>query len=137
MVGQVSVPWPIEEIPDADRLFMRVHQVFIRNGEVRSACFKDQPRPGTGMSTDWSRYSTPERTRAGGPKPPSLYAVVALNVGEVRRIPDQRVVHDPLTDNRAHTLVHGPKGDAHPQIRLQYLPISRIVVPPDQPVGDI
>jgi hypothetical protein len=115
---------------------MRVHRVFVRDGEVRSACFKDMPHEGAGMSTDWSKYATPEQTRQRGAKVASNYVVIEMNVGDVRAIPDQRVAHDPLDDNRAHSLVHGPKGEGHPRIRLEYLRIARIVILLEPPEDD-
>src|SRR5687768_13729856 len=111
------MPWPTADVPDQDALFMRVFRDMMRDDQINPGCFKDLPRAGDGMSTNWSRYSTPAETRAGGPKPASEYGVIEMNVGEVRRIPDQRVVHDPLPHNRAHTLVHGPKGSHHPRLR--------------------
>ena len=108
---------------------MRVHRQWFKHGELRSGCFKNLPDDvADGMSTDWSNYATPEETRQRTGKT-SLYAVIALPVGQVRQIPEQVVRHAPLPDNRAHTLVFGPKGDKHPRIRLHYLRIARLVLP--------
>lgn len=128
----MTPPWQQEQIPDDEDLYMRVHQVHWKDGGPRPGCFKDMPDRGDGMSTDWSRYRSPEATRLGnGHKDPANYGVVALNVGAIRAIPyqtggeRQRVVHDPLPDNRARTLVHGHKPA---RIRLEYLRITRVVI---------
>ena len=75
--------WQPEQIPDEDRLFMRVHTTWIPRGEVSPGAFQNRPAGATGMSTDWQRYSTPEQTRQRSKKP-SEQAVIELIVGEVR-----------------------------------------------------
>src|SRR3974390_1478453 len=57
--------WPKEDIPEEDRIFMRIHLATFR-------CAKDQaPPPGVfrnhkgGMSVDWEKYATAEMTQAG------------------------------------------------------------------------
>lgn len=101
--------------------------------------FQNRPDELTGaMSTDWSRYATPEETRARARKP-SLNAVGRLHVGAVRQIPMQAVVHSPirnhptLPDNRAHADVTGPKMSVDLDIQDQYSQICEIVLPvPDR-----
>lgn len=98
---------PAEHIPDADLLFYRVHVSLVKasGGKIRPNCFRD---PGDGMSTDWSKYSTPERTRLGkGPEKAPSYGVVALHVERVRQIEALSVVHAPTDDNDAHAHVLG------------------------------
>lgn len=79
------------------------------------------------MSTDWSKYSTPEETRGRvrSGRSPDDYGVLRMNVGEVRGIPSQAVNHKPLDDNRAHTNVTGPTGNKTEVTRIRYL-FSRI-----------
>jgi hypothetical protein len=98
---------PVEEVPDEHELYYRIHVNLVRdNGyRVRPNCFRDL---GGGMSTDWSKYSTPDRTRSakGDEKAPS-YGIVALGVSGVRAIQHLSVIHAPLEGNDAHTNVHG------------------------------
>lgn len=114
-------------------MYMRVHRSYIVvPGRIPTGCFKDAPKDGDGMSTDWSKYREPEITQTAGAKGASTYAVIALNVQAIRDIesdPKQTVVHDPLGDNRAHTLVHGPKGSGFPEIRVKFARISTFVIP--------
>ncbi len=99
--------WEIEQILDEDYLFMRVHK---NNFDVRT----QKPKPiafdnhGSGMSTDWDKYSTPLDTKQRA-KIPKNYGVISLNAGEVRQIEDQSVEHSPSIENRAHTDVKGQK----------------------------
>ena len=103
MVDDQLVPWEAEPIPDNDHLYLRVHV----NGldaerQLHPGIFRDR----NGMSTDWSRYSTPEEARARSGKP-ELNGLVALVAGIVRSVEGLSVQHTPLPANRAHTDVHG------------------------------
>lgn len=112
------VPWEVEEIPDQDILFMRIPRIYFPDGILNPAAFHNTPTRKDGMSTDWNKYSTARDTRRRSQrKPPEEHAVVQLVVGEVRKIPDQTVVHAPLLSNRAHTEVFGEK---HPEARLKF-----------------
>lgn len=134
--GITDGPWPIEEIPDSDTVYMRV--LAIHTTEVGGRLVPtspairnhgDQSGP-DGMSTDWDRYATADSTRRGSPRrPASDYGVVSFSVVGVRAIPGQTVIqspinHDPaapdLPNNRAHTDVFGPKskGDVADKILL-------------------
>lgn len=84
------------------------------------------------MSTDWSKYTTPEETRRRGLRTaPTDNAVFGLDVGAVRGIPEQTVEHAPIfgnpeiPDNRAHAEVFGPK---NAETRIHYLRIYRIEI---------
>lgn len=101
--------YPAEAIPDDDVLYLRVHRAHFLRGEVLSPAFRNHP-PG-GLSTNWSRYSSPEETRSQARQAPENYGVLGMNVGAVRAIPHQVVRHTPLPENRAHTDVLGPKED--------------------------
>jgi hypothetical protein len=124
MADEVS-SWASEEIPNDDYLWMRVHKNDLPNGDIAPGAFKNRPTSKDGMSTDWEKYATPQETRNRG-RIPTDNAVIRLRVGEVREIPDQTVVHTPITSNRAHTDVFG---DKHPQARVLLTRICKIVIP--------
>ena len=94
--------WPVEEIPDGDRLFRCAHRSFLQGPQVAGddyipiGVFKREER----LSTDWSRYSTPEQARARR-KQPEANGVISLPVGGVRREARQSVEHAPEPDHRA------------------------------------
>ncbi len=131
--GIVEQEWPQEEIPDEDILYMRVHRQQIRaDGSFRPGAWQNH---GEGMSTNWSRYSTPETTRNevldlnridGRNRRPEDNAVVRMIVRDVREIPGQTVVHTPIPSNRAHTDVRGEK-DA--EARVKFGRIYEVVLP--------
>ena len=84
---------------------MRVHENFLKNGGLAPGVFRDQ---GSGMSTDWEKYSTPTQTRARA-KEPTKNGVIQMQAGSVREIPALKIEHSPKTKNRAHTDVLGEK----------------------------
>lgn len=115
--------WPVEPVPNNHYLFMGVHRNWLKpNGEVRASAFKNH---GNGMSTDWSRYSTPEQTRHRRRKPQENL-VVQMEVKQVRGISGQSVEHSPLPENRAHTDVLGEKNE---EARVMLRRAATIVVP--------
>lgn len=121
----LSVEWPIEDIPDVDGLYMRVHPMyFFPDGELNPGVFR--PRSGP-MSTNWARYSTPEDTRQGAKQktPPSDYSVLSLPVGPVRHEAGQAVEHSPQFDNRSHTDVIGTRDN---EARLKLLRMAGIAL---------
>jgi hypothetical protein len=132
VASDVDGPWLVELIPDADQLYMRVHKRWLERGELDPGCFQDHPKKGGSMSTDWSKYASPEQTRRGGLRSgPEHNAVLALDVGAVRAIPGQIVEHAPIfadsevPNNRAHAEVLGPK---NAETRVRYLRIYRMVL---------
>ena len=67
MADAVICDWPVESIPDDDRLYMRVPKSRVIDGWPDLGMFSNGNPPGggrPGLSTDWSKYSTPEETRA-------------------------------------------------------------------------
>ena len=100
----VSV-WIVEDIPDADRLFLRVNARQLTGGVLAPAIFREQ---NGSMSTDWEKYSTPQESQSRARRP-DVTGIVALVAGGVRRIPELRVRHSPdvAHRNRAHTDVFG------------------------------
>jgi hypothetical protein len=145
----IAPPWPAEEIPDADSLYMRVHRNDIVHGELKPGVFRNRPDPTRpdrppAMSTDWSRHANPDDTRIRAESSaPQDNGVISLNSGRVRSIYRQWIEHTPKADasgdptkgNRAHTDVFGPKSPKEvegqeerisiQQVRFEYLAIFR------------
>jgi len=113
---------PIEEIPNKDYLYYRIHKSWTPNGELIPGVFRDR---NGGMSTDWNKYSSPEETQLRS-KTPSDNGVISLHVGGVREIEGLSVIHSPdhgdptenRPPNRAHTDVLGNKKGGDPQARV-------------------
>lgn len=139
--------WKSENIPSEDELYVFIHCQWIRNGRVVPGFFKNRPDEETGaMSTDWSKYATPDDTQQRARKP-NVSGVGRLDVGAVRKIGEdtafqQIVVHTPiqnsptLPDNRAHTDVRGPKETADLDVQYQFSELCVLVRPvamPDDP----
>jgi hypothetical protein len=118
--------WASEPIPDENYLWMRVHKSQLPDGDIAPGAFKNRPTTKDGMSTDWEKYATPQDTCNRG-RVPTDNAVIRLLVGDVRKIPDQTVVHTPdlKTENRAHTDVYG---DKNPEVRVKLIRISKIEI---------
>lgn len=99
--------YEVEEIPNHDKLFYRIHPNWMNDGQIIPGAFREL---GDGMSTAWSKYSTPTKLqeRAG-----SLVNIISLEVASVRSIKSLEVIHDPLydkkrgIDDQAHSLVKG------------------------------
>lgn len=104
---------------------MRVHRNSISEGKPMPGAFRNR---GNGMSTDWSRYSTPVESQARA-STPSDNGIISLGVGSVRAI-GQIVDHTPIPTNRAHTDVVGEKTV---EVRLKLLREFRWEIgPPSQ-----
>ncbi len=116
--------FPIEEIPDDDIVFLRIHFCNIdfeeldEKRKLRPVAFDPKPTNKDGLSVNWSKYSSAEITkeevkqqikrRTGLPKNPDDFGVVSFNVGKVRKIvagtKPLAVIHQP-TRNQAHSLI--------------------------------
>jgi hypothetical protein len=94
--------YPVELIPNEDRLFRRVHKNLVRDGKLTPAAFK---QIGDGMSVDWERYSTVQET-VGRAKNPGENGVVSVVCGDLRNL-GLEVVHAPSRDNRSYSNVRG------------------------------
>ncbi len=120
MVKKIALShWKIEDIPIEDSngnyyvLFFRVPVLFTGKNDPylpSPSAFKDF---GKGMSTDWSKYSTPKKTQRRGKKPNSYYGVVSLKVEAVKVIDGLSINHKPIQwalfekGNRAHANIYG------------------------------
>ncbi len=119
----VSVTSYVENIPDDDVLYYRVHVNNTENGMPVPGAFRDI---GDSMSTDWSKYSTASESQLRA-RVPEKNGIVKLNVGDLRSIP-QTVTHSPDLElnNRAHTSVIGDKTT---KIRFKFMGIYAWVIP--------
>ena len=99
---QVEI-WPVEQIPNAARLFYRVHIGQLLDKQLHPGIFREQ---GGAMSTDWENYSTPEESRNRAAQP-QQNGIVALVVATIHSIEPLKVRHEPTRTNRAHSAVHG------------------------------
>ena len=118
--------FPIEEIPDADAVFLRAHRNLLRDGEIVPGVFRSHE---AGMSVDWSKYATPEYTRLRARKPLEN-AVLALIVGEIRAIVGLAVHHSPQSDNQAHSDVILPEqGEDLTEARIKLGRIASFAIP--------
>lgn len=103
-------------------MYYRVHRNFCNGGEIGPNVFRNH---GDGMSTDWEKYTTPEESRDRAKKPLEN-AVVSLIVGDVAKIPGQRIEHTPIPENRSHADV---LGDKDPQARVLLRRLAVIEIP--------
>jgi len=108
--------WKVEEIPDRDSLFFRIHKCHIGQStkKLKPKVFQER---GTGeekgMSTDWEKHSNAEQLRLLANKPDDN-GVVSLITGFLRGL-ELDVIHAPIKDhpdpkikdNRSHTNVTG------------------------------
>ena len=118
----MSEAWPIEFVPDADLLYVRVHRNNIRDGKPVVGIFINRgEREQEGMSTDWSKYSTAEQTKLRATNPAWRGGVIQMLAGDVRKVPRQTVQHSPLPENRAHTDIKGPKKESVEGTQVRYL----------------
>ncbi len=103
--GEEINPWPAEEIPDPDRLFLRVHSGLVPDGILHPNVFREQHGS---MSVDWERYSTPEESRRRAIQP-AQNGIIALFAEIVRSIEPLEVRHEPdwVRNNRAHSAIYG------------------------------
>ena len=92
-----------EEIPDTDTLYYRVHTSLVEN-QGRLGPNVIRSKEGC-LSTDWSRYSTPEESQAR--KDPARNGIIGFPVKCVRSIDPLTVEHVPLANNHSHTHILG------------------------------
>ena len=94
----------VELIFDQDELYRRIFSDWIKeDGTISSAGFQNTSDTND-MSVDLARLTTPEKTVSKYPN----CGVALLTAGFARSL-DQKVLHDPLPDNIAHSTVKGIK----------------------------
>jgi len=118
--------FPVEEIPDADAVYMRAHRNLLRDGEIVPGVFRAQ---GAGMSVDWSKFATPEDTRSRARKPLDN-AILAMIAGKIRAEAGLAVNHSPEPENRAHSDVILPEDNEDlTEARIKLGRIAKIALP--------
>ena len=127
-----QVVWPKENIPDNNCVFMRAHRQHFSLGELGHGVFR---RRKEGLSVDWDRYSTAEKTRDRANSDPNDNAVISLLVSCIRKIQPLAVEHDPISlppekRNRAHSLIRNlPKAADLTEARFKLRKCAHIVIP--------
>jgi len=99
---EIVLEW-VEQIPDPDRLFMRVPVGWLPAGILHPGVFREIEGA---ISVDWEKYTTAQQTRDRA-RNPSKTGVVALVAGEVRAVDGLSVQHEPIRPNRSHSGIHG------------------------------
>lgn len=94
--------YEVEDIPDDNKLYYRIHKGYVRDGEITPGAFREIQ---DGMSADWEKYSTPMESRQRARKPLEN-AIISFVVYQLRNLTLQ-VIHNPARDNRAHSLIKG------------------------------
>jgi hypothetical protein len=147
------MPFEKETIPDDATLYCFVHKANVdyKRGNVpRAAAFQNTPKEGDNLSSDWSKYSSAEETRARVGKQfkfnseifknPDDFCVLQMNVGILRSEDyKQKIEHDPIfndpeivgtPNNQAHSIIIGEKDE---EVRLKMQSIcSWVIEPPPQ-----
>jgi hypothetical protein len=99
----------LEEIAERDELYRRLSKLshIKKNGKVSSAAFKRNKQPENSISVDLARLTTPQESLARVGEERKAQFVLGILVAEYPRSIGFCVRHDPLPDNRAHSLIEG------------------------------
>jgi hypothetical protein len=123
----------VEQIPDADFVYMRAHRNLIPKGVIEPGVFREQDGS---MSVDWDRYSSPQITRLRARKNPEANAVLKMNVGGIRGFNNIQVEHAPIPENQAHTDVFLPRANEDlTEARYHLVSVAKIEIPFDFPLS--
>ena len=125
-----ELEWSVEKIPDADSVFMRAQRMYFRDGELQPGVFQSH---GGGMSVNWERYASAEKTKQQARKDADHNAVISMPVIGIRQIDELKVEHTPEPTNQAHSDVFGlpqkSQRDRRDEMRRLILKIATIVIP--------
>lgn len=139
--------WQIENIPDSDRLYFRIHKQNVFDSKdfiniIRPRAFCNTPASGGNVSTDWNKYATPQQTldhvskqyKTGKTefKNKDDFGVISFLVDKTKEIDKNHLVlHDPIENlpeiigdpnNRAHAIVDGKiSGDKEDSLEVRAL----------------
>lgn len=112
-----------EKIPNTSNVYHRV----LRKSQI----LDDEPAPivfhnsktTNSFSADWDKYSTPQDTQKNHQAKyykTEDFAVISMNVGNIREIKNQDVLHTPYIE-QAHCSVEGEKNE---EIIFEFIEIS-------------
>ena len=119
-----------EIILDGCKVYRRIHKNWLNNkGEVRHLAFKDfDDNPQNGMSVDWAKYATAQKSIESSGKTDVWIKVAVLIVKNIRDIKPLEVEHTPSNHKREHATVWGEKTT---EIRMKLLKsCQQILAPP-------
>ena len=109
--------WSIEQIPDPDKLYFRVHDNDVRKGNIMPGAFRERGEGDQkGMSTDWGKYSTVAESLSRA-KVAAKNNIVSFITGVVRQN-SLIVEHAPIEENRAHTNIKSLASDEQRRLKL-------------------
>lgn len=120
--------WVIEEIPDVDELFYRIHNNYFVNNEIVPGAFVERGEgENRGMSTDWGKYAKPADTRKRGLQKSKMYGVISFIAGKLREDCELIILHAPTKKNRAHSHFRGLDVDRpkREEIRVKMLDLYK------------
>ncbi len=116
----------IIEIADADEMYRRFWNYHLKdNGKISSAAFQNTSDTDE-MSSALARLTTPRETASNDPN----FGVASFFAGSAREL-DQRVFHDPVENNLAHSTIKGKKP---PRIRKKFAKISNPILLPNRTI---
>ena len=114
----------VQLILDHDELFRRILDDWIQeNGNISSAAFKNTSNADD-MSVNLARLTTPKETISEYPH----CGVASFLAGFAREL-GQKVLHDPILDNIAHSTVRGKKTKS---IRKKLAKGSTVILSPSK-----
>ena len=106
----------IIDIADKDEMYRRFWNDYLKdNGKISSAAFQNSSDTDE-MSSDLAKLTTPHKTALNDPH----FGVASFYAGGARAL-DQRVFHDPVENNPAHSTIKGKKSKS---IRKKFADIS-------------
>lgn len=126
MSDQEKVVYAIEDINNDDKLFYRIHIIYIdpeiedSKLKILPSAFDPQPKPNSvEMSVNWDKYSSAEETKNLARKP-EKNGVLNFITSHVRNIPiNLKVSHKP-SSIRAHSIIHDVVSEENdPEIRMK------------------
>lgn len=124
-ISQITLMYAVEEIPNEDKLFYRIHINNIDLDEtdskqrIKPSAFDPMPKPNSvQMSVNWSKYMDAVATKQSA-KNPIKNGVLSFIANNIRNKPiNLNVTHQP-TANRAHSIIHDVVSEKNdPEIRL-------------------
>ncbi len=122
--------FPIENIPDSDLVYRNAKDTFLNeDGSINPRVFYDFKTKGVKTSIAWAKYCNNPEDSPLSQDEPERYGVFKLNVGRIREIEGQQVIHDP-SKYQAHSLIDGKKDEEVLTALLEIAGEPVIPIPP-------